>query len=233
MIREFIKKIIPVPIRKILWILNGTIRYPFKTPLERAYFRWKLTKSENKRYCYDLNEDSVVFDGGGYKGDFADEIVKRYNPKVYIFEPVHEFADLISIRFKDNEKVKVYKFGLSDYSSQNKMYISEDGSSVYCNNSKQMETVSMVNIVEFIEENAIDKIDLLKLNIEGGEYAVLDKLFESGYIRIVKYLQIQFHNVSDNSISRMKEQISALKETHELMWKCRPFIWESWKLKGK
>ena len=40
------------------------------------------------RLDYDLNEDSIVFDVGGYRGDFTSAIFNKYNCNVYVFEPV-------------------------------------------------------------------------------------------------------------------------------------------------
>ena len=39
----------------------------------------------------ELTSDSIVFDLGGYLGDFSAAIVERYNCKIYIFEPHPEY----------------------------------------------------------------------------------------------------------------------------------------------
>src|ERR1700682_919347 len=40
---------------------------------------------------YPLNQDSVVFDIGGYRGDWSQKIADLYDCHIYIFEPVSEF----------------------------------------------------------------------------------------------------------------------------------------------
>ena len=40
---------------------------------------------------YDLNEDSIVIDLGGYTGVWAQQIIDKYNPNMYILEPIEEF----------------------------------------------------------------------------------------------------------------------------------------------
>lgn len=226
-----ITKILPENIKKviiqIIWWVKNTMCYFFLDPHRKAYYRWRLLRGEKKRYTYDLNESSVVFDVGGYQGDFSDGINKRYNPIIYTFEPVKEFADNIIERFNGDENVHVYNIGLSDSTRVDKIHLSKDGSSLY-ENGENVEFVNMKDIVEFIDEKKITTIDLLKLNIEGGEYAILDRLFSSGYIDKVKYVQVQFHDVSTKSYDKMVEQIHRLEKTHFLMWKCRPFVWESW-----
>ena len=47
------------------------------------------------------------------------------------------------------------------------------------------------------------KIDLLKINIEGGEYEVLENLIENDLIKNIDNIQIQFH---DFVFSRRKEK---------------------------
>lgn len=39
----------------------------------------------------------------------------------------------------------------------------------------------------------IDDIGLMKINIEGGEYELLERMIELGIINKVKDIQIQFH----------------------------------------
>ena len=60
---------------------------------------------------------------------------------------------------------------------------------------------------ENIKDLDIEKIDLLKLNIEGSEYDLLEKLLKSGLISTIDKLQIQFHeniNESDHTgLSRL------------------------------
>lgn len=54
--------------------------------------RWFRDKGdETLRLSYPLNEDSTVFDLGGFQGDFANQINIRYRCYVYLFEPSVEF----------------------------------------------------------------------------------------------------------------------------------------------
>ncbi|GBF23088.1 hypothetical protein tpqmel_0492, partial [Candidatus Gastranaerophilus sp. (ex Termes propinquus)] len=43
------------------------------------------------RLNYDLCENSIVFDVGGYKAEFAKEIFCKYQSFIHIFEPVPDF----------------------------------------------------------------------------------------------------------------------------------------------
>lgn len=40
------------------------------------------------RYDFDLNNESLVLDFGGFKGQWASDIYSRYNCRILVFEPV-------------------------------------------------------------------------------------------------------------------------------------------------
>ncbi len=61
---------------------------------------------ETLRLDYPLAPQSIVFDLGGYKGDFAYEMNKKYGCFVYVYEPVRDFYEECARRFKGNDKVE-------------------------------------------------------------------------------------------------------------------------------
>ena len=185
------------------------------------------------RYHYDLNSDSVVFDLGGYLGDFTQGIVEKFDCNVYVFEPVPEYAKKISQRFIDNEKVKVFAFGLEDKDSKERIYLNNDGSSVYeVKDIADSVEIEYRNISQFLKENKIKRIDLMKINIEGGEYALLEHLLKTKRIQQIENIQVQFHYIKNLNAKKRQERIcQQLMRTHELTWAYRPFIFENWKKK--
>ena len=76
-----------------------------KKGFERSVYLFRKSNGEAKRLEYRLGPDSLVFDVGGYRGDFASAIYNRYNSQIWIFEPVLGFHKLMEARFKDNEKM--------------------------------------------------------------------------------------------------------------------------------
>jgi len=189
-------------------------------------------KEDNRKHDlmlnYDLNENSLVFDVGGYKGQGASDLFSMYLPTIYIFEPRAEYTQAIEKRFKKNNKIKVFNFGLSNKKSDNYIYFNDDGSTLFLKNS-QKEKVKMESISDFIKNNNINKIDLLKLNIEGGEYEVLDDLINLGLLNIITNLQIQFHNFLPNAKKRMFEIQNKLGKTHHITYQYE-FVMENWQL---
>jgi len=181
------------------------------------------------RYNFDLSSSSLVFDLGGYKGQWSSDIYSRYRCKIFIFEPVKNFYDEIKKRFVKNEDIKPFPFGLSGKTEELNISLKADGSSVYREGEKK-EIIKLVKFSNFIKEQKIEKVDLIKINIEGGEYDLLDEIINSDLMKNIKELQIQFHKVIPDAIERRRKIQDHLKETHDLVWNY-DFIWEDWKLR--
>ena len=173
--------------------------------------------------------DSVVFDLGGYKGQFASDIYSKYFSRIYVFEPVKKFADAISERFQRNSSITVFPFALGKKNAEETIYLSADATSTH-RQSGTPEKIKFVQFSEFLSRHQIHTIDLLKINIEGGEYDLLGFLIESDVIKRIKNIQVQFHDFIPNAAERMKTIQKKFDSTHELTYQYR-FIWENWKLK--
>ena len=200
----------------------------------RAVKRFKKKDGDNTYLInYDLNEGSLVFDMGGYRGDYTRAILERYNCRVWVFEPVPDFGNKINESFIGSQKVRVFPFALEAKDETCDIQLAEDGSSVYKNipDSKKI-SIQYKSVEDFFRSNKIENIDLMKINIEGGEYDLLESLINTGLIEIIDNILIQFHCIKGiNSEKRMKTIQSELKKTHCLLWKFRPYVWESWKRK--
>ncbi len=73
-------------------------------------------------------------------------------------------------------------------------------------------------------------VDLMKLNIEGAEFDLLDRLIAKKLHKKVTDIQIQFHKIDDKSEERRNKIREKLSKTHDCTWNY-PFVWENWKLK--
>jgi FkbM family methyltransferase len=215
---------------KILFLYRLYIqRDPFLLEAKRWF---KDQGDETLRLNYPLSPDSIVFDVGGYHGDFAAAIYERYGCKVYIFEPVPEFYQGCVARFQGNQKIVCLNYGLASTDGWLDIGLADNASSFdspFAKEDKQQVQVS--SIVDCIRELEVSQIDLLKINIEGGEFDIIPAIIESGDIRNVQYLQVQFHNFVARANEQRARIRTQLATTHMEMWNY-DFVWESWKLKG-
>jgi len=195
-----------------------------KTEVEK----WFNDGGDNKfRYNYPINKESVVFDCGGYKGDWSEKIFNLYNCNIYVFEPVKKYYNILSERFNKNNKIKVFNFGLSHVNNELEINLSDDGSSVYIK-TNQKEKIKVKSIKDFISEEKISNIDLLKLNVEGEEYNILESIIKNDLINIVSDYQIQFHELVKDYENRREIIRNKLKDTHVETY-CYKFVWENWR----
>ena len=95
---------------------------------------------------------------------------------------------------------------------------------------KSGEVVKIRKFSTVFEELNVNKIDLLKVNIEGSEYDLMPHIIEEKLIERINNIQIQFHIfISDAELKRDKIN-NSLKKTHKRDW-CYWFVWENWSLK--
>lgn len=179
----------------------------------------------------ELNENSVVFDVGGYVGDFAHKINEKYGCKVYLFEPHPVFYKTCIERFANNDNVTPLNYGLSDNDGVFSLINSVDGSS-FLNpdliNAEKGISCKLREILNVMVELEINEIDLMKINIEGGEFPLLLHLAEQNSLNVVKEYQVQFHNFIKDSIPMRDSIVESLSKTHKRTW-CYYFVWENWK----
>lgn len=185
---------------------------------------WYENGGPELRIKYDLNKDSLVFDIGGYLGDWAKEIYNKYKCYIHVFEPVDIFFKEIEKKFKDTNKINIFNYGLHNDTCIKKMNINKDSSSFYIKGSTDGR---LEDIKKYIEKNNIKKIDLMKINIEGGEYDLLEYIIKENIQEKVDNFQIQFHAFIDNCKERRNNIIENLKKTHKCTYNYE-FLWENW-----
>lgn len=192
--------------------------------------RWFKDKGDKtKRINYDLNENSIVFDVGGYKGEWAEKIFNKYSCNIYIFEPVNIFYQNIKEKFKDNKKIKVFNFGLSNKDFESVISLKGDSSSMF-KPSTELEKIYLKDVLNIFKEEKIHNIDLMKVNIEGGEYDLLKRILFSEHDVNINNFQIQFHDFIPGCKNLRNEIQEKLEETHTITYNYE-FVWENWKRK--
>lgn len=194
-----------------------------------AHQKWiKDRGDETLRLNYNISSNDIVFDVGGYVGDFALKIYNLYKCKIHIFEPVPNFVNIIKQKHKENENIIIHEYGLGNENKQ--LYYNEARDSTQLIESIGSGSTIVKDIKEVMSLLGNPEIALLKINIEGGEYDLLDRLISTGLINNCKNLQIQFHDFYPNAISRRADIIEQLQKTHNLMYEYL-FVWEGWQRK--
>ena len=190
----------------------------------------KADGDKTLRLNYKLDEKSIVIDAGGYSGTWAADIYSKYKSTIYVFEPVKSFYDNIVKKFLENKNISVFNYGVSNKDSEVEISLEGDSCSVF-KSSAQKEKIQLKSFYEFATKNNLKKIDLMKINIEGGEFDLLEDLIEKKYVSNIENIQVQFHNFFPEAVDRRRKIREELVKTHELTYDFE-FIWENWKKKN-
>lgn len=195
-------------------------------------WRWTDALEKNLRYTYNLEPSSMVFDVGGYTGIWSERIYELYQPQIHVFEPIAGHFELLKAKFADVPKIQVHKIGLGGMTRTLTMSQNAESSSAFeYISGKDTEMVSLQAAASFVKEQGISRIDLMKINIEGGEYELLEHLIDSKIVEQITDLQIQFHSFVPDAKKRMREIRRKLSLTHYPTY-VYTFNWENWRRKG-
>jgi FkbM family methyltransferase len=197
---------------------------------QRARAWFADPRHESLRADYPLDSSSVVFDVGGFEGAWATDIFSRFACRIEVFEPVPQFAAKLEWKFAPNPRISVHAIALGASNRNAVIHVQGDVSSAQFTPARAVDTPVVVrDVASFVSAESAG-IDLLKLNVEGDEYAVLERLLDAGLMARIGYLLVQFHDHVPDAERRLAGIVGRLGATHELMWRF-PFIWESWERK--
>jgi FkbM family methyltransferase len=187
---------------------------------------WADGGDARSRFDYDLGRNSLVLDLGGYEGQWASDIYARYRCRITVFEPVSAYAESIRARFRLNDDIDTCEFGLGASSRSETIYIRGAGSSTF-GKKADAERIEIADVADWFRERNVDNVDLMKINIEGGEFELLERMLETDLIRRVRDFQIQFHNIAPDATQRMERIKQGLLATHDPGYQYK-FVWENW-----
>lgn len=185
--------------------------------------------SEHQRYVYELEPTSVVLDVGAYEGAFTREIIRRHGCRVYAFEPIARHFEALSAL--DAPNLQVFDFGIGGNDRTERISLSGDSSSVFAVDgrsegeapSEQIQIRSLAHVLETLD---LHYVDLLKLNVEGCEYEILEHLLDSGLAERFGDIQVQFHRLVPDADARRDAIRERLAATHRVTYE-EPFVWEN------
>lgn len=179
-----------------------------------------------------------MWDVGGYHGEWTKQMLIRYGCRSELFEPAPNSIAVCRETFGCNSRVRLHAVGLGDEDRTARFNLLETGTSEFLDaNEATTFNAEVVSVVDEIRKRIRDEViedrpgvlGCMKINIEGGEYAVLEKLIETREIRKFRCLLIQFHRQPPGYESRYTEITRRLSQTHRSVF-AYPFVWERWVL---
>jgi FkbM family methyltransferase len=149
---------------------------------------------------------------------------------VHVFEPVPAFAASIARRFAKNPRVTVHAFGLGADERTIRLSLAADGTSALRAAGRETVEGRIERAAEWFSREGVQRVDLMKVNVEGAEYELLEHLLDAGLMPRIRNLQVQFHDFVPDARARMEAIRRRLAATHAPDWQFE-FVWESWRLR--
>ena len=167
-----------------------------------------------------IHNDSIVYSFGvGEDISFDEQLIAIFGCKVFAFDPTPKSISFVKSRdlhpnFVFNPYgIMEYDGNMSFFLPENNNYVS--GSSVnhwgYSEFEKPPITVPVKRLQTIMRELNHSRIDLLKMDIEGSEYSVLEDIINSSID--VKQISVEFHHRFNGiGLEKTKAIINKLNE---------------------
>lgn len=184
-------------------------------------------------YDVPVTSGSLVIDAGGYEGEWTATMLARYGCRSEIFEPFPTYSYHCKRLFSRNTLVRVHPSALGGSSRITKFSFAANGTSEFINTAgADIVEAQVVDVSQVLDQLGDEPVACLKLNIEGGEYEVLERLLETNQIIRCKSLLIQFHHQPEGWEQRRLAIEARLQKTHAQEW-CYPMVWEKWVIRDE
>lgn len=175
----------------------------------------------------DLN-NLIVFDVGANRGDYSVLLKKTFGSKatIYSFEPSKYTYNELKRTTEGLDNINTYNFGFGREDSELTLYSDSNGSglaSVYKRrmahyevNLEKEEVVEIKKIDTFCQEQKIDRINFLKLDIEGHEFKALEGAGQLLKSKKIDFIQFEFGQCDIDSRTFFQDFYYLLKDNYRL-----------------
>jgi len=197
------------------FILNKTF-----SPFDCLYTNHKQMFYDDIYAHCDLDNLDLVIDIGANVGLFSLYMLKKHNCKqIHAVEPTTKAFLQLSTALNDEPNAHIHKLAIYNHNGKSKIKIDEQNSTIsgfhsqdvhpYSNNSMNEEEVDVIRLCDFLKNNNINHVDLIKIDIEGAEYAVIDSLSDLDILKSDRYL-IEYHSSEINNTKKIVERFKFL-----------------------
>lgn len=133
-----------------------------------------------------VKEGDIVLDVGaniGYYTVMFSKLVGE-NGKVYAFEPTEHYGKVLRRNIEENQigNCEVFSLGLSDKAQELTIKIGTSSATLHWVSNdapSDTETIKMVRLDDFVKEHDIQKVDFIKIDVDGHEPFFLEGAWET------------------------------------------------------
>src|SRR5262249_24421164 len=155
----------------------------------------------------------------------------RNDIRVHAYEPEPGAIEQCRRTIADEPRIELHPFGLAGRQRTERLTVVGPGSSIYADKrfgpTLESVEIELRDVVGELAAMGVDGIDLIKINIEGGEYELLDRLYESGWLPRIDTLIVQFHEFAPDAYRARRRNRRQLSESHLCSWNYT-WVYERW-----
>lgn len=182
-----------------------------------------------------LPQNPVVIDIGGFIGDFSLYAVKRLNARrVIVCEPSPRnwallLRNIANNRFED--RIEPVNKAVTDGGNAMMNIDAPDDRqcmvSAYYTSGQPLSAVPGISLSELLRDHAVQSVDLLKIDCEGGEFAILESTPADVFSRI-RSIVFEYHQIEgvwerlENLKQRLRQEGYLLRTRGGLISASRP-----------
>ncbi len=153
--------------------------------------------------AFPLPNNPVVIDVGGFIGDFALYAVKRLNARrVIVCEPSPRNWALLLKNIANNgyeDRIEAVNKAVTDGRNTMMNIDAPDECqcmvSAYCPSDQSLSAVPGISLADLLRDHAIESVDLLKIDCEGGEYEILQSI-PADVLSRIRNIVFEYHDFS-------------------------------------
>ena len=170
---------------------------------------------------------AIIFEAGAHNGSDTQNFCEMFpSSKIYAFEPNKNLFDMYLIPLTYTyPNLNVTNKGLAKESGKIKFYLDEnpngssgassllESESDFLQNHIKIETcieIECTSLVDFCNQNQIDKIDFIWLDIEGYEYYLLESI-QNSLLKNIKYIYLELN------YKQFRKNIKKYDDVHKLL----------------
>jgi len=152
----------------------------------------------------------IIVDIGSHIGISALYFNHRHpSANIHCYEPNPHTFSILKNNTKNIKNIKINNSAVHDFDGTTNLHLGDVawGNSIVDKTSKSTVSVKVVSVSKICQKH----VDLLKLDSEGSEFAIIEELHKSGKIKNIDRIVMEYHcRVNDNN--RLKQTLSTLKK---------------------
>lgn len=187
--------------------------------LQQLKYLVKNVVSDKYKYLnrYTINNGDIVIDLGANVGEVSAYFANR-GATVYAYEPNPHAYAVLQKRLGKNQKIKLHNEAVSDHAGIAKLWLHENhkesevkfsqGASLQKDKSNVSEDYVEVPVSDISKIlGAHDHIKLMKVDIEGGEYDIIDTILENA--DKIDHILLETHGEKHASFAEKEKELQS------------------------